>query len=130
MITNCKRVSSDNITTLRPNEIFVFGSNQKGLHKEGAAKYASDHFGAQWGVGNGRTGQCYAIPTMEGKMHIRYTVKMFIDYAKKHPEKTFLVTKIGCGIAGYEVSDIAPMFKPALKLTNVYLPLEFFDYYV
>lgn len=83
-------------------------------------------FGAEWGVGVGMTGQCYAIPTMDGSIDIiRKHVDDFTAYAKAHPELTFLVTRIGCGIAGWHDSEIAPLFKEASALDNVTLPEEF-----
>ena len=77
----------DFIETLQPNEIFVFGSNLRGAHIGGAARQAHDCFGAEWGVGVGRTCQCYAIPTMQGGVEtIKPYVDEFIGYAGQHPE--------------------------------------------
>lgn len=126
---NRRRVANDNITNLCKKEVFVFGSNKKGHHSGGAAKFASDHFGAQWGVGEGKTGRCYAIPTMEGITSFRAAIIRFIRYARTHQDRIFLVTKVGCGIAGYTVEQVAPMFRPCIQLDNVYLPAEFFNYY-
>ncbi len=120
-----KRVSSDKINTLQDNEIFVFGSNKQGAHGGGAARYAVEHFGAEWGVGEGLTGQCYALPTMEGDASFRQAVKDFFDCAKQHPQKHFLVTAVGCGIAGYSVEQVAPWFAHAVNHPNVYLPKSF-----
>ena len=111
------------ITRLELNEIFVFGSNLAGFHGGGAARIANEHFGAEWGVGVGRTGQCYAIPTMQGGVEtIRPYVDEFIEYAKQHPELVFLVTRIGCGIAGFTDEQMAPLFTAAHDLPNVALP--------
>ena len=116
----------ENITRLNANEVFVFGSNIRGMHGGGAARFAHNHFGAQWGVGEGPTGQCYAIPTMEGGVdYIQGKVDKFVEYAKQHPELTFYVTKIGCGIAGFAIAEIAPLFRAAITLANVRLPQEF-----
>ena len=116
-------VTPDYITRLEPNEIFVFGSNLAGFHGGGAARIAYEQFGAEWGVGVGRTGQCYAIPTMQGGVEtIRPYVDEFIEYTKQHPELTFLVTRIGCGIAGFTDEQIAPLFAAARNLPNVALP--------
>lgn len=120
-----KRVSSDRISTLQDNEIFVFGSNKQGAHGGGAARYAMEHFGAEWGVGEGLTGHCYALPTMEGDASFRQAVKDFFDCAKQHPQKHFLVTAVGCGIAGYTVEQVAPWFAQAVNHPNVYLPESF-----
>lgn len=116
------------IESLRPDEIFVFGSNAQGRHGGGAARNAHRLFGAVWGEGIGRTGQCYAIPTMGGTVEdIRPYVEEFIAYAAAHPDLTFLVTEVGCGIAGYSVAQIAPLFAGALDMENVLLPRRFVD---
>ena len=116
-------ITPDFITQLEPNEIFVFGSNLAGMHGGGAARIAYEQFGAEWGVGVGRTGQCYAIPTMQGGVEtIRPYVDEFIRYAEQHPELMFLVTRIGCGIAGFTDEQIAPLFAAARDLQNVALP--------
>ena len=116
-------ITPDFITRLEPNEVFVFGSNLAGMHGGGAARIAFEQFGAEWGVGVGPTGQCYAIPTMQGGVEtIRPYVDDFIRYAEQHPERTFLVTRIGCGIAGFTDEQIAPLFTAARDLQNVALP--------
>lgn len=123
-----RRISSDRITELAPGEVFVFGSNLEGAHGGGAALLAYRKFGAQWGVGVGMTGQTYGIPTMHGGVDaIKPYVDQFIEYAKQHPDLKFLVTEIGCGIAGFTVEEIAPLFKDAAHLENVYLPLRFWN---
>lgn len=126
-IINGRRVASDKISTLAPGEIFVFGSNMEGMHGGGAARYANKNFGAEWGVGEGLTGRTYALPTMEGKASMKQAVEHFTSCAKEHPELTFLVTAIGCGIAGYTPEEVAPLFKDAAQLENVYLPQLFWD---
>lgn len=114
------------ITELKPNEIFVFGSNIGGFHGGGAARIANMKFGAEWGVGEGITGQCYALPTMEGGIdYIAGKVQNFLVCAKAHPELKFLVTKIACGIAGFRIEEIAPLFADAIRMENVILPREF-----
>ncbi len=119
------RITPHHIAQLKPNEVFVFGSNAQGMHYGGAAAFAVAHFGAVMGNGEGMQGQTYAIPTMEGLDNLRPAVERFIEFAKAHTEQIFLVTPIGCGIAGYEPEDIAPMFAEALSLANVYLPHSF-----
>ena len=121
------RIASNRIATLGENEIFVFGSNIQGSHGGGAAWYAYKTFGAEWGVGEGLTGRTYALPTMEGVSSLKHAVEHFIACAKQHPELTFLVTAVGCGIAGYTPQEVAPLFKDALALENVYLPQVFVD---
>ena len=116
----------DVVNSLASNEIFVFGSNLRGWHQGGAAKHAQRYFGAVWGQGVGLQGQSYAIPTMQGGVEtIKPYVDDFIVFAQAHPELRFLVTRIGCGIAGFSVSEIAPLFCKALGEGNILLPLEF-----
>ncbi len=116
----------DNINTLAPNEIFVFGSNLAGSHGGGAARAAYRHFGAVWGQGTGLQGRSYAIPTMHGGPEaIRPYVDAFIDFARSNPGLTFLVTRIGCGIAGFRAADIAPLFAGAIDVPNIILPRDF-----
>lgn len=125
------RTTARDITTLRPEEVFVFGSNLAGRHGAGAAYTAKEKFGALPGVGEGRTGQSYAIPTKDlyintlGLPEIALAVTRFIVYAKKHPELRFLVTEIGCGFAGYSPKHIAPLFLAAVDIENIYLPVTF-----
>ena len=123
-----KRISPRWIDTLEENEIFVFGSNLQGMHGGGAARVAHEKFGAVWGEGIGLQGQSYAIPTMHGGVDaIAPYVNDFIAFAKEHPELKFLVTEIGCGIAGFRISEMAPLFKEALDITNIYLPQRFVE---
>lgn len=101
------------------DEIFVFGSNLAGVHGAGAARCAMDEYGAVYGVGIGRTGQSYALPTKDIRIKTMYDeiikihVLDFIEYANQNPELRFFVTRVGCGLAGYRDSDIAPFFKGA-----------------
>ena len=117
------------ITELKENEIFVFGSNLQGMHGGGAARLAYEKFGAIWGQGVGLQGQSYGIPTMHGGVDvIKPYVDEFIGFSKSHPELTFLVTRIGCGIAGFRDEEIAPLFKECIKMENVCLPKNFHEY--
>ena len=106
--------------------IFVFGSNLAGRHGRGAAAYARQHYGAQYGVGFGRTGMAYALPTKDERLNVLSLdeIKIFVDgflhYAKNRPELTFEVTRVGCGLAGYQDDQIAPMFSGAPE--NCLLP--------
>ncbi len=114
------------INELNENEVFVFGSNLAGFHGGGAARAAMNRFGAVWGQGVGLQGQSYAIPTMQGGVEtIKPYVDEFIDFAKQHGELKFLVTRIGCGIAGFRDKEIAPLFAAALEVENIILPKEF-----
>ena len=114
------------ITELKADEVFVFGSNLAGMHGGGAAWVAFRKFGAVMGQGVGPQGQSYAIPTMQGGIDtIKPYVDAFIDYAKAHPESFFYVTRIGCGIAGFTDSEIAPLFRDAVGVDNICLPESF-----
>lgn len=121
------RVSNDRIDHLEENEIFVFGSNASGYHGGGAAAYAMRKFGAIWGQGEGLQGQSYAIPTMEGIAELSEAIRRFTSFAAEHPELRFMVTRVGCGVAGYSVSQIAPLFKECIQLENIALPSDFWD---
>ena len=120
-----RRVTPDHIDHLESNEIFVFGSNVHGHHGGGAAAFAMDRFGAVWGQGEGLQGQSYAIPTMEGMQSMREAIERFRMFADQHQELRFLVTRIGCGIAGYTIEQVAPLFKGCIYLENVCLPSDF-----
>lgn len=121
-----REFTPERISELKENEIFVFGSNLAGLHGGGAAWIAYERFGAVMGQGVGLQGQSYAIPTMQGGVEtIKPYVDEFIAFAKAHPEMKFLVTKIGCGIAGFREDEIAPMFYHAIDCKNIVLPKEF-----
>ena len=118
-----KRTTPEFITELQPNEIFVFGSNLKGMHGGGAAYIAYRKFGAIMGQGVGLQGQSYGIPTMQGGIDtIKPYVDEFIEFAKQHSELTFLVTRIGCGIAGFTDEEISPLFEKAHDAENIVLP--------
>lgn len=116
----------------RKREIFVFGSNLAGRHGKGAALYAKRHHGAIYGQGEGLQGDSYAIPTKDENLKtlsleaIAYKAGYFLGFASNHPELTFNVTPIGCGLAGYKPEDIAWMFG-RVRLPNVLLPKEFLD---
>lgn len=118
-----KRTTPEFITSLEPNEIFVFGSNLKGMHGGGAAYIAYRKFGAIMGQGVGLQGQSYGIPTMQGGVEtIRPYVDEFIEFAKSRNDLTFLVTRIGCGIAGFTDEEIAPLFEKCHGVENIVLP--------
>lgn len=121
-----RRYTPERIMELGSNEIFVFGSNLRGAHGGGAARIAYKRFGAVWGEGVGLHGQSYAIPTMQGGVEtIAPYVDEFVEFAKHHAELEFLVTRIGCGIAGFDDSEIAPLFVAAYDVENITLPREF-----
>lgn len=127
------RITPDNIQSLNENEIFVFGSNESGIHGGGAAKTALELFGAKSGVGFGPQGQSFAIPTKSwnigrlSPIFIHQYVVRFLIYAYLHPELKFYVTEIGCGLAGYTPEDIAWMFRESMEEENIYLPQRFID---
>ena len=122
----------DYIDTLLPKQIFVFGSNALGYHTGGASGTARKRFGAVWGQAEGLQGQCYAIPVDYGKNvrkdgEVRAAVGRFVTFAKEHPDLFFLVTRVGCGIAGYHDEEMAQFFIDALNLKNVSLPKSFVE---
>lgn len=122
------RITPNKITELKSNEIFVFGSNLEGAHGSGAALLAWREWGAIWGQGSGLQGQTYGIPTMHGGPEaIRPYVNEFIRFARQHSDTVFPVTEIGCGIAGFKPVQIAPLFKEAAEVPNIYLPQRFWD---
>lgn len=116
----------EKLTALKPDEVFVFGSNLQGFHGGGAALAAFNLFGAEWGKGVGMQGQSYTIPTMQGGTEaIKPYVNEFIEFAKRNENKFFYVTRIGCGIAGFKDADIAPLFQDAQNADNICLPESF-----
>ena len=118
-----KRVTPERITELGENEVFVFGSNLAGAHGGGAALLAYRKFGAIWGQGVGLQGQSYGIPTMHGGVDaIKPYVDEFIEFAKTRPDLTFLVTRVGCGIAGFTNEEMSPLFAKAHEVENIVLP--------
>jgi hypothetical protein len=125
------RITSDNISGLSENQIFVFGSNEGGKHGAGAAKTALT-WGAKWGQAQGLQGRTYGIPTKDSSIRrvlstdeIKPYVDNFIEFAKNNPHLTFLVTEIGCGLAGYKPKDIAPLFEGSVDVENIHLPQRF-----
>ena len=129
------KITPDKITKLEPNQIFVFGSNNKGIHGRGAAYDANRKFGYPWGLGEGLNNPptCYGLPTKNkpsetlSLAQIELKVNRFINVAKAHPELEFLVTPIGCGLAGYKTKEIAPLFRECLDMDNVCLPKSFYE---
>jgi hypothetical protein len=107
----------NNITNLKENEIFVFGSNLNGNHAGGAAKLAQESFGVENGVGEGLTGQCYAFPTLDKEMQkvskeeLIKSRDLFYKIAEENKDKTFFLTKVGCGIAGFSEDEMKEIFK-------------------
>lgn len=125
--SSTNRISPKWIDKLEEDEIFVFGSNLDGLH--GGAAAVARKWGAIWGQGVGLQGQTYAIPTMQGGVEtIKPYVNEFLSFAKSKPNLKFLVTEIGCGIAGFTVEQIAPLFNKAIdeNIENIFLPESFY----
>jgi len=125
------RETPELVKKLNPNEIFVFGSNQSGRHGKGAARTAMG-WGAIYGQAEGLQGRTYGIPTVNASIsrslsveEIRPYVDRFIAFAKEHPKLIFLVTEIGCGLAGKTVKEIAPLFESAVDIENIFLPARF-----
>jgi hypothetical protein len=127
------KFTPNNITSLAPNEVFVFGSNLAGIHGAGAARIAARKFGATYGEGVGMRGQSYAIPTKDHEiqtmpiLRIAPYVEQFLEFAASRSHLTFLVTQVGCGLAGYTPSDIAPLFTSLTIPENVTLPEVFWN---
>lgn len=127
------RITPEDIQEVQDNEIFVFGSNEAGIHGAGAA-FAALAFGAEMYKGFGFGGNTFAIPTKDWRIvplpleTIKFYVDRFLAATENYEHLTFLVTKIGCGLAGYEVKDIAPMFEKAVDMENIHLPEEFWNY--
>jgi hypothetical protein len=119
------------ITELKDDEVFVFGSNLSGHHGAGAAKTAMK-WGAKYGQAFGPQGKTFAIPTMNANHSNKLSVEKigtyverFMQYAANHPEKKFLVSAVGCGLAGHSHKDIAKLFWGCDKISNIYLPEKF-----
>lgn len=130
-MSNGNRIAPDWITELKNNEVFVFGSNLGGHHGMGAARTAIK-WGAKYGKCCGLYGKTYGIPTVNASItnklsidSIKPHVDRFIQFASEHQELKFLVTEIGCGLAGHIVKDIAPLFANAASISNIYLPKSF-----
>lgn len=127
------KFTPDKISSLKKNQIFVFGSNEAGVHGAGAAKLAHQKFGAVYGVGFGLQGKSYAIPTKDLEIRtlsldkIESYIQSFLTEAMEYPDTEFLVTKIGCGLAGYSELEIASLFKNKLIPENVTLPESFYN---
>ena len=126
-----RQFTPENITELSKNEIFVFGSNLNGNHAGGAAKTALEKFRAIQGQAEGLQGQSYALPTLGKKMQklplstISKHIDTLYQFAESRPDLVFWVTKIGCGIAGFDEKEIAELFKKKETPFNVFLPKEF-----
>ena len=137
----------DNIGELGMNDVFVFGSNLNGNHAGGAARTAVERFGAEMGVAEGITGKCYALPTLDENMEkvepiaLKESIMRLVSTAVNYPALNFYITKIGCGIAGWEVRDVSYIVFDAIQEEfamsdggrympkNIYLPQEFVKFY-
>jgi len=129
-----ERITPVNIIKLNKSEIFVFGSNESGRHGKGAAKTAIK-WGAKYGQSSGIQGRTYAIPTKNKSItktltlsEIKHYVDIFIEFAKINKSLIFLVTEVGCGLGGLSPKDVAPLFKGAFDIENIYLPERFWYY--
>lgn len=130
IIDSYDRFTPNHIFNLRPNQVFVFGTDKKGSQKYGAAGLASKKFGAQVGVIDGPTGNCYALPTKGFALSdLDKAVIRFIDYVNANSHLTFLVTPVGCGHAGFDVKQVANMFRDLIVKRNVMLPEAFIQEY-
>ena len=123
-----ERITPGKVKRLAPGEVFVFGSDRDGSHRGGAALAAVRKFGAQIGVSNGPTGQCYAIPTTGSgitPVEIGEAFSHFVCYAQGHPDQTFLVTELGCGHAGYTPEEISRCMETGIGVPNIHYPISF-----
>ena len=128
-------ITPNHIKELKENEVFVFGSNRQGRHGKGAALTARNKFGAIYGQSEGLQGQSYAIITKELRkdyqpvslQEVKEGVDTFIQFAKDNENLTFYVVELGCNLAYFTVEQIAPLFKPTMRLKNVYLPERFLE---
>ena len=125
------RTTPENIQSLKDNEVFVFGSNESGIHGLGAAKTAM-RWGANYGQAFGQQGKTFAIPTVNDSItnklpleKIKVWIAKFIIEASANPNTIYLVTRIGTGLAGWSISDIAPLFKECKDIPNIHLPKDF-----
>lgn len=143
-VTNMQRIiyyhNKEMIRSLRDDQILVVGTNSRGIHGAGAAKTAHRYFGAKYGQAFGLQGRAYGIPTrfyLDRKENnslfkdiplkqIKTSVELFFKDAAKMPHLTFVITRIGCGFAGYEDKDIAPLFSNPLN--NMVLPQEWLPF--
>ena len=122
-----ERITPERIDALTSNEVFVFGSNNEGKHNGGAARAAMRKFGAVYGQGIGLQGQSYAIPTTGNPQTMARAIHEFIGFAKVNPQMRFLVTSIGCGNAGWRPDQVAPLFRDAVDVPNITLPISFWN---
>jgi len=127
------RTTKPDITAIQENEVFVFGSNLSGRHGKGAAKTAMK-WGARYGNPAGLQGRTYAIPTTDKTVlaplpigQVEAYVNEFILFAQANAHLTFLVTEIGCGLAGFTPDEIAPLFALAKDYPNIHLPQRFWN---
>ncbi len=121
------RITPQKIEQLKPNQIFVFGSNPQGLHNGGAAALALKKFGARMGLPQGLQGQSYAIISTDGLNTLAAEARQFVQYAKENPDRIFLLTAVGCGSGGHTPEEVAPLFVGAVDVENIWLPLEFWS---
>jgi hypothetical protein len=132
---NYRKYTPENIVSLEPNEVFVFGSNTEGIHGAGAARAALDLFGAKFGQAEGLQGQSYAIVTKDLELGMRSiplgdickSIFKFLEFAKENGDKIFYVTKLGCALAGYSIDEIGKLFMGFNIPNNVVLPVEFWE---
>lgn len=129
-LTNYDRFTPNHIFSLRPNQIFVFGTDKWGSQKYGAAGMAAKKFGAQVGIIEGATGLCYALPTKGFTIiDLQNAVLRFKEYINNNPQFTYLITPVGCGHAGFNVNEVSALFQDLVTYKNVMLPKAFIDEY-
>lgn len=124
------RITPENLTELSSRQRVSIGTNESGIHGAGIAQYAFDNWGLVWGQGFGPSGMCFGVPTKDwriGKLDLGVIDSYISRYIQwmKATKYNHLVTKVGCGLAGYTPNQIAPMFAECINMTNVWLPEEF-----
>jgi hypothetical protein len=132
-----KRITPENVRELREHQCILIGTNESGIHGAGIAKFAMDHWGARLNQGYGLMGQCFGLPTKDWDIEslplksIEFYVERYKSWTQipRNYKWQHLVTKVGCGLAGFSVPDIAPMFKDFVKYRNIWMPKDFLDFY-
>lgn len=129
------RITPENITIVSSDMRILVGTNESGIHGTGIARMATENWGLQWGIGFGPSGFCFGLPTKDWMIKqlplgvIEQYAERYIEYCQIATKLKHYVTKVGCGLAGYTVPDIAPFFQRCRRYNNMWLPQDFIDFY-